>query len=146
MVRLGRFGNALARAELAGVAPPEARAAAHPANAPETAKEARRREDRSCLGGLRAPRYAVRRLPGYQRAGALVRSAILAHMRALPDQGNLVAAFGSKELGNRATEKGQAFAESVEVLSRELCRVLGAPEASAAGAEYCIWHAGLARA
>ena len=129
MIRVGRFGNTLVATAAAWGPPAEPRPAARARGAPESQKERRRREDREALGGMRGPRYAVRRLPVLKAAGAQVRRAITRFMDRRPDGGDLVAAFGMMDLGNPDSQIGAAFLRDARALAEELVAELGGDKA-----------------
>ena len=104
MVRVGTWGNVLVRSDAVKYETEPISAAAPCVTAP-TQKARRSQENADCIGGMRSPWKAVRRLPSLAAAGARVREALEAEVNA--DEGliGIVDLLG-KEVGEGSVERG----------------------------------------
>jgi len=93
LVRVGSWDNVLVRSDLVTY-PAEKRAAAAPCTDTPSRAERRGRENDECIGGLRSPWKAVRRIPGLSRVGGLLREVLEEELNKDPKLMEVVGLFG----------------------------------------------------
>ena len=145
LVKVGKWGNSLVQANVA-TEPIERRSAAAPDSASPTRQEIRSRENRQCIGGMRNPRQACRKLPKLRSAGRKVRKCIESFMAEENSVIDLLSLLGSSELEDSSSELSKRLSALREKLAGRILNAFGRSASSRRAAPCTIWNAELAEA
>ena len=143
LVRAGMRGNALVRADAVAYAP-ERRAAAASLAAEPSARERRAQENADCIGGMRSPWKAVRKLPRVARTSAVVRGMLEDELDANPKLLEVVDLLG-KDVDDSGGVRDW-LVDNAQNLGKKLVEVLGGAHVSRDPRIGGVWNVDLVSA
>ena len=143
LVTVGAWRNQAVRADAARDTP-ERRSAAAPNMEVPSIKETRAQENNDCIGGVRSPWKAVRRLPRLAASAAEVRKYLIAQFEKDPSLIDVVGLLGKAVLDGSSEKKWLDI--EAQRMGADLAGLLGGSGRSEKGKVVSVWNVGLVEA
>ena len=140
----GRWGNTLVREDR--LRPEElGLSAARQEKGPEPRKVTRERENRNCVGGMRSPWRAIKRMPSMAAAGQVVTEVLDRAMHVDAYWSKLSQQLGNSSFAERGSESDTLLQDKLQPLRKDLMAALGYTGGRRTF-RHTLWNAGVADA